>query len=569
MRERGAGVRSGRFPWLTSVAFIVAGVILVPILSVLWNVFEPGQGNWPHLVETVLPGYIANSLILMVGVAAGVIVFGAGPAWLVVMCDFPGKRIFEWALILPLAVPAYVVAYAYTDFLQGSGPVQVMIRAITGWSFQEYWFPKIRSIEGAILVFTATLMPYTYLLARTAFLEQSVRVLEVASTLGQGPWRAFLTLALPLARPAIVAGTALALMETLADFGTVAHFGINTFTTGIYRTWTSMGDPVAAAQLSSLLVAFVFALLLMERYSRYRARFYQTHGTYQTLRPYPLTGGKALAASIFCALPMSVGFVAPFLILVWMAVTDGHSLISARYVTLTLNSVTLAATTAVLAVIVAVLLSYAVRVSKSQLTSGAVLISGLGYAIPGSIVAVGILIPVASLDNAISAWSEARFGVKTGLIFTGGIAALIFAYLVRFLAVSLQTVQSSFSKVTPRMDDAARSLGKGPFATVFQVHLPIVSGGMLTAGLIVFVDVMKELPATLIMRPFNFDTLAIQAYNLASDERLTEAATPSLVILACGLLPVLVLSRAIMRSRPGTRAAKPVTQSEFQSQSQS
>ena len=462
----------GRIHWLTLIALLVAGLILVPILSVLSNVFEPGQG---------------------------------------------------------------------------------MIRDVTGWSFRDYWFPNIRSIEGAILIFSATLMPYTYLLSRTAFLEQSVRVLEVASTLGRGPWRAFLTVGLPLARPAIVAGTALALMETLADFGTVSHFGINTFTTGIYRTWTSMGDPVAAAQLSSLLVGFVFALLLMERYSRRRARFYQTNATYQTLRPYRLQGGRAWAATLFCAVPVVVGFIAPFLILSWMAFTDGHNLLSDRYLTLTWNSVTLALIAAILAVILAVLLSYAMRVSKSKLAKGAVIVSGLGYAIPGSIVAVGILIPLAGLDNMISAWSEATFGVKTGLIFSGGIAALIFAYLVRFLAVSLQTVQSSFTKVTPRMDDAARSLGQGPLGTVVKVHLPIVTGGMLTAGLIVFVDVMKELPATLIIRPFNFDTLAIQAHNLASDERLTEAATPSLVILPCGLIPVLVLSRAIMRSRPGTR----------------
>lgn len=545
----------GRANWLLFVALFIAGLILVPIGSVLWNVFEPGQGNWQHLVDTVLPSYIANSLILMLGVAVGVIVFGAGPAWLVVMCDFPGKRFFEWALILPLAVPAYVVAYAYTDFLQSSGPVQTMLRDMTGWSFRDYWFPNVRSIEGAILVFTVTLMPYTYLLARTAFLEQSVRVLEVASTLGKSPWHAFLLVALPLARPAIVAGTALALMETLADFGTVAHFGVNTFTTGIYRTWVSMGDEVAAAQLASILVTFVFALILLERLSRHRARFYQTQATYHRLRPMSLSGGKGMVACLFCAVPTVLGFGAPLLLLVWMAVTDGHSLLSDRYLTLTVNTVTLAFITALIAVLLAVILSYAVRVNQSRAAAGAVLVAGLGYAIPGSIIAVGILIPVASLDNALSAWSEQIFGVKTGLIFTGGIGALIFAYLVRFLAVSLQTVQASFTKVTPRMDDAARSLGTGPMGTVAKVHLPIVSGGLLTAGLIVFVDVMKELPATLIMRPFNFDTLAIQAYNLASDERLSEAATPSLVILACGLVPVLLLSRAIMRSRPGGHAS--------------
>ena len=545
-----------RIPWLTGAALVVAALVAVPILSVIWSIFQTGQGNWPHLVETVLPQYIANSLILMAGVAVGVIVGGVGPAWLVVMCRFPGRRIFEWALILPLAVPAYVVAYAYADFLQAAGPVQSLIRDLTGWTAQDYWFPEIRSLGGAIVIFSAVLMPYTYLLARTAFLEQSVCVLEVAATLGRSPWNRFRTVAVPLARPAIVAGTALALMETLADFGTVAHFGINTFTTGIYRTWFSMGDRVAAAQLSSILLTFVFALLLIERYSRHKSRFYHMSGKYQQLRPSRLHGVKAWSAALFCAVPLVVGFLAPFLILLWMALTAGHDLFSSRYIELTTNSVILASVTAILAVGLALLLSYAARIEQSRLTIGANLIAGMGYAIPGSIIAVGILIPVATFDNALSAWLEASFGIETGLILTGSIAALVFAYLVRFMAVALQTVQASFAKITPNMEHASRTLGLGPLSTGLRVHLPILSGGMLTAGLIVFVDVMKELPATLIMRPFNFDTLAIQAYNLAKDERLTQAATPSLVIVACGLIPVLIISRAIMQSRPGSKAAR-------------
>ncbi len=546
---------SERLTWLTWSAVAIAALVAAPILSVLWSIFQTGDGNWPHLVDTVLPEYIANSLILMAGVAIGVIVLGVGPAWLVVMCRFPGRRLFEWALILPLAVPAYVVAYAYTDFFQAAGPLQTWIRDLTGWRVQDYWFPQIRSLGGAIVVFSGVLMPYTYLLARTAFLAQSISVLEAAATLGRPPWNRFRTVAAPLARPAIVAGTALALMETLADFGTVAHFGISTFTTGIYRTWFSIGDRVAAAQLSSILVAFVFALLLLERYSRHRARYYQSSGKFEQLDPSPLRGPKAWSATLFCSVPLIVGFIGPFLLLLWMAVTAGHDLFSPRYIELTANSTILAGVTAVLAVALALLLSYAARIEKSRMTMSANLVAGMGYAIPGSIIAVGTLIPVATLDNALSARLEEFFGIETGLLLTGGIAALVFAYLVRFLAVALQTLQSSLAKVTPSMEGAARTLGHGPFSTGLRVHLPIVSGGMLTAGLIVFVDVMKELPATLIMRPFNFDTLAIQAYNLAKDERLTQAATPSLMILACGLVPVLVLSRAIMRSRPGSVAA--------------
>ncbi len=545
----------GRFqrrPPIVWVSVAVASLIIAPILSVLWNIFQPGKGNWPHLASTVLPDYILSSLTLMVGVGIGVGVLGTGLAWLVVMFRFPGRRFFEWALILPLAAPAYVVAYAYTDFLQGSGPVQTLIRDLTGWSFQDYWFPNIRSMGGAIAIFTAVLIPYVYLLARKAFLEQSVCLLQASRTLGRSPWRSFIDVALPLARPAIVAGIALALMETLADFGTVAHFGLHTFTTGIYRTWASMGDPVAAAQLSSILVVFVFVLLLMEQQSRRQARYHQTTGRYREIQGTKLEGAWGAAATAFCAVPLVVGFVAPFLVLLWMALTDGHNLFSARYLTLTMNSVTLAGATALVAVLLAFLLSYAERVDKSRLTVASNKVAGIGYAIPGSIIAVGVLIPVAYFDNQLNALVRAHFDVNIGLLLTGSLVALIFAYLVRFMAIALNTVQSSFVKVSPNMEDAARTLGHGAISTARRVHVPIMTGGMLTAGLIVFVDVMKELPATLIMRPFNFDTLAIQAYNLASDERLSQAATPSLVILACGLIPIVVLSRAIMRSRPGS-----------------
>ncbi len=544
-------LRSG----LSLSALLIALILSVPVMGIVWSIFQPGQGNWPHLVETVLPLYIQNSLILMVGVAFGVGIGGVGSAWLVVMCRFPGRRFFEWALILPLAVPAYVVAYAYTDVLQASGPIQTMIRDLTGLRFGEYWFPRIRTIEGAIVIFSMVLYPYVYLLTRAAFLEQSICVLDVARTLGRTSWGAFRSVAMPLARPAIVAGVALALMETLADFGTVAHFGIPTFTTGIYRTWASMGDRIAAAQLSSVLLTFVLVLLVMERISRRHARFYQTSSKYQPIKGHRLKGWRSAAAIVFCSVPLIVGFIAPFIMLLWMAFTDGHNLLSPRYLTMILNSFTLAGGTAVLAVVVSLFLAYVARIERSRISNAANLVVGLGYAVPGTMIAVGILIPVAFFDNAVDRVFRELFGVSTGLLLTGSLAALILAYLVRFMAVSLNTVQASLGKVTPSMEDAARMLGKGPAATAVRIHAPIMSGGLLTAGLIVFVDVMKELPATLIMRPFNFDTLAIQAYNLAKDERLTQAATPSLVIVAVGLLPLIFLSRAIMKSRPGEKTS--------------
>jgi len=542
-------LRSG----LSLSALVIALILSVPVMGIVWSIFQPGEGNWPHLVETVLPLYIQNSLILMLGVAFGVTVGGVGTAWLVVMCRFPGRRYFEWALILPLAMPAYVVAYAYTDVLQASGPIQTWIRDVSGLRFGEYWFPRIRTIEGAIVIFSTVLYPYVYLLARAAFLEQSICVLDVARTLGKSAWGAFRSVAMPLARPAIVAGVALALMETLADFGTVAHFGIPTFTTGIYRTWASMGDRIAAAQLSSVLLTFVLVLLVMERVSRRHARFYQTSSKYQPIVGHRLSGWRAGAAVLFCSVPLVVGFIAPFVMLLWMAVTDGHNLLSPRYLTMIVNSFSLAGGTAVVAVVVSLFLAYAARIERSRLTTAANVVVGLGYAVPGTMIAVGILIPVAYFDNAVDHMFRELFGISTGLLLTGSLAALVLAYLVRFMAVSLNTVQASLGKVTPSMEDAARTLGHGPAATAVRIHAPIMSGGLLTAGLIVFVDVMKELPATLIMRPFNFDTLAIQAYNLAKDERLTQAATPSLVIVAVGLLPLIILSRAIMKSRPGEK----------------
>lgn len=558
LRRRKAGGRSvglwprGALGW---IAIAVALALSAPVISVVLNLFSESEGAWQSLADTVLPTYIANSLWLSLGVGTGVLIGGVSGAWLVTMCRFPLRKLFEWSLILPLAVPAYVMAYAYTDFLAHHGPVQSLLRDVMGWGPREYWFPNIRSLEGAILMFSLVLYPYVYLLSRAAFIEQSVCVLEVSRTLGKSPWGAFWRVALPLARPAIITGTALALMETLADFGTVYHFGVQTFTTGIYRAWFSMGDRIAAGQLASILLGFVLILLVVEQMQRGRARYYQTSSKYQELPRIRLRGIKAAAAIAICALPLVFGFLLPVAILLEMTITNGHDLFGSRYINLTLNSVTLAGITAVAAVVVALLLAYAARLEPNRATLGANRIASMGYALPGSIIAVGILIPLATVDNALNAWAERSFGIDLGLLFTGSIAALIFAYLVRFMAISLKTVEASLGKITPNMDDAARTLRSGRLKTLFLVHAPIMRGSLLTAALIVFVDVMKELPATLIMRPFNFDTLAIQAYRLASDERLSEASTPALMIVGAGLLPVLILSRSIRKSRPGQGTA--------------
>jgi iron(III) transport system permease protein len=545
----GSGRRVFRVPRPTppgALTILIAGVLALPVVVVLSSVFTPTEGTWSHLASTVLPEYIANSLLLMLGVAFGVMVGGVSTAWLTVMCRFPGREVFEWALLLPIAVPAYVMAYAYTDFLQFSGPVQTWLRELTGWGPRQYWFPDIRSLGGAVIMLSLVLYPYVYLLARAAFLEQSDSMLEVARSCGYAPWATFLRVALPLARPGIVAGTALALMETLADFGTVAYFGVQTFTTGIFRAWFSLGDPVAAAQLSAVLLAFVFLVLFVERVTRARATFHTTSHRKRLRNVYRLQGFRAAVAVLFCVAPLVLGFLLPCAILLKLAVRGGDTQFGARYLDLTWNTVSLGSLTALLAVGLALLVAYAGRATRSAMVHGAIRIAGMGYAVPGAVIAVGVLIPMTRLDHALAAWIQALTGASPGLLLTGSIAALVYAYLVRFFAVALQPVDAGLTKITPTMDSAARSLGLGPWATLARVHAPLLWRSTLSAGLLVFVDVMKELPATFVMRPFNFDTLAVQAYNLASDERLSEAATPALTIVLVGLLPLILLSRIML-----------------------
>ena len=532
------------------VATLIGGLCALPVVSLFINLFGEGTpGVWGHLASTVLPEFVANTLWLIAGVGAGVIALGVGMAWLTVMHDFPGRRVFDWALILPLAMPAYVIAFVYTDFLQFVGPVQTTLRELTGWTKSDYWFPEVRSLGGAILMFILVLYPYVYLLSRASFLERSAILMEVGRTLGVGGVEAFFRLALPLARPAVVAGTALALMEAIADFGTVSYFGVRTFTTGIYQAWFSMGERVVAAQLSAALLGFVIVVLLLERTSRGRKRF---HDPSQRVRPparQKLTGLRAAGATTVCAVTMTLGFLLPAGLLLNMAIIEGDAQFGARFIQLTANSLTLATITAALLIVLAVLMAYNARLNPGLISVGLSRLVGLGYAIPGLVIAVGTLIPLAWFDNVVAAWVKTTFGFSPGLLLTGGITALVFAYVVRFFSIGLQTVDAALLKVRPSMDDAARSLGCGATETLTRIHVPILSRGLFTAALLVFVEVMKELPATLVMRPFNFDTLATQIYNLAHDERLSEAATAALVIVAAGLVPLIIVSRGIARTR--------------------
>lgn len=538
---------------LAIAAAIVSAFLLLPLGALAVTAIAGEAESWRHLASTVLGRYIANTLVLVVLVGIGVTAIGTTTAWLVTTCRFPGRRVFEWAMILPLALPAYVTAYAYTQLLQHPGPIQTWLRGLTGWGPREYWFPEIRSLEGAALVFALVLYPYVYLLARAAFLQQSATAFEASRTLGASPWRSFFRVALPMARPAIVAGTALALMETLADFGAVAHFGVDTFTTAIYKTWFSIGDRVAAVQLSLVLVAFVFLLLAFERIERGKRRVEEVRPG-RGLERFELSGWRAAGAFAACATPLALGFVVPVTMLLVLGIRFGDSPLSPRYLELMANSLTLAGIAAAIALVVAVVLAYGSRIAPSAPMRAATRLAGFGYALPGSVIAVGLLVPLTAFDNTLDGFMRSTFGIATGLILTGTIAALIYAYVVRYLAVALGTVDAAFGKIPPSLDGASRTLGKGAGATLLRIHLPLMKGGLLTAFLIVFVDVMKELPATLIMRPFDFDTLAVQAYRLASDERLAEASVPSLMIVAAGLVPVILLSWQIARTRIGERA---------------
>ncbi|MBD5804668.1 Sulfate transport system permease protein CysW [Azoarcus sp. Aa7] len=549
----GLGKLRERWSSLTAGSLLISVLIAMPVISVFSNVFVGGtSGTWSHLSSTVLPEFIRNTLILCAGVGLGVSTIGVATAWLTTMTEFPGRRFFQWALVLPLAVPAYVMAYVYTDFLQFVGPLQSGLREVFGWKAGDYWFPDVRTVGGAVAMFMFVLYPYVYLLARTAFLERASGMLEAGRSLGLGPWRSFFRVSLPLARPAVVAGSALALMETLADFGTVSYFGVQTFTTGIYRAWFSLGDRVAAAQLSAMLLAFVVLVLVLEHASRGRARFNNTSRQQAVPTPVRLSRPMGLVATVACLLPLILGFLLPAFLLVRMALVEGDAQFGARFVQLARNSFVLALVTALLAVLLAILLGYAARLARTRLPRVLNRIVGLGYAVPGSVIAVGVLIPVTRLDHVIAAWWQGATGVNPGLVLTGGIAALVYAYLGRFLSVALHTVETSLGKITSSMDDASRSLGVGKWATLQRVHVPILRGSLLTAGLLVFVDVMKELPATLVMRPFNFDTLATQAHTLASDERLTEASTAAVTIVAVGLLPMFIISRQIARGNRRT-----------------
>ena len=540
-----------RFDIWTAGAVVIAFTVALPVLTVLGLAFFPTENIWPHLWDTVLPGYILTTLELLAGAAIGTILIGVCAAWLVTMCNFPFRRIFEWALVLPLAMPAYVVAYVYTDILEFAGPVQNLLRDMFGWTTsRDYWFPEIRSLGGAVVVMTMTLYPYVYLLARSAFLEQSSGVGEAARTLGCSPWAAFRRVSLPMARPSIVVGVSLVLMETLNDFGTVDFFAVQTLTTGMFNVWLVMNNTGGGAQIAVVMLIFVVFLLIAERAARRRRGYHDTSTRPGRAVRYEISGWRRVLAVVICTVPILIGFVIPAALLVSYAVEFYGVSLNNRFPQAAFNSILLAAIAAGAAVVIGLFLAYAVRLRRSTSLRNLARFASLGYAVPGAVLAIGILFPFGAFDNAVDSFMRETFGISTGLILSGTIVAVLFAYVVRFLALAYGTLEAGLGRVTPHMDDAARTLKHGPAQALIKVNLPIIRGSIMTAAILIFVDCMKELPATLLLRPFNFDTLATYVYQFASDELLEECALGAVTIVAAGVIPVILLTRVMGRDRP-------------------
>lgn len=535
--------------WFVS-AMLVALLVVLPVASVFYLALFPRENIWAHLASTVLPTYIETTLILMFGVGSLSILTGVSSAWLVTMCQFPGRRFFEWALLLPFAIPAYVIAYLYTNCLEYAGPVQSLLRALFGWqSYQDYWFPDIRTTTGAIIMLTLVLYPYVYMLARASFLEHSANIHAASRTLGCTPWQSFYRVSLPMARPAIAVGVALVLMETINDFGTVDYFAVKSLSAGIYDTWLNMNNLGGAAQIASMMLIFVVVLISLERIGRAGQKQFSTSDRFRSMEHFRLQGWRAWGATLVCALPFVTGFAIPFSLLCVYSLENLDTGRETDFWAIAGNSLLLSSSAALLAVTIGLLLAYSKRLSPGPALSACVRAANLGYALPGAVLAIGVIIPFAAFDNQLDAFLYERFGYSTGLLLSGTVFAIIFAYVVRFLAVAQGAIESSLNKVTPSMDMAARSLGRNSWQTLRQVHMPLIRGGLFTGALIVFVDCMKELPATLILRPFNFDTLATWLYQYASDEMIEQSAPGALLIVLVGLIPVILLSRSITASR--------------------
>jgi iron(III) transport system permease protein len=546
MVDQNSQVSARLWPDLWSAgAVVIAALVVVPILTVVWLALAPAENIWPHLLATVLPRYLATTGYLMLVVGALTAAAGTGAAWLVTMYRFPLSRLLDHALLLPLAVPAYISAFALVDLLQYAGPVQTGLRAAMGWTAPgDYWFPQVRSPTMAGVVLAASLYPYVYLLARAAFRDQPGGTYEVARALGAGPWGLFWRVGLPLARPALAAGVALALMETVNDYGTVQQFGVQTLTTGIFSTWLTGGNVGGAAQLALVALVVILALVAMERSGRRNLRVHPVSRATRPLVPRRLTGWPAALASALCLVPFAAGFLLPVGVILALALRNPEGWVSPGLGRALFHTLAAGGAAAVLTVGAALCLVYAVRIGRRGLARRLLPVTTLGYAAPGAVLALGILIPLAAVDNRLADLVLALTGSDPGLLFTGTAAALVLAYCVRFFAIGVGAVDAAFGRIPPSMPMAARSLGRGAGGTLAAVFVPLMRRSVATALLVVFVDCAKELPATLLLRPFNYDTLATRVFEKASLENLGDAAPAAILVMLVGAAAVVLLARA-------------------------
>lgn len=539
-----------RWAW-TAVG--AAALLALPILSIIWIAFSAKDSSWPHLIATVLPSALKNTTLLLAGASALALAIGTTTAWLVTMFRFPGRDLADRLLVLPLAMPVYIVAYAYVDLLDFAGPVQTGLRATFGaQSLIVAAMPDIRSLGGAIIIFALALYPYVYLTARASFVQQSVCALEVARTLGQTAAGTFWSVALPMARPALAAGVLLVMMECLNDLGAVQYLGVETLSASIYATWMQRSNLPGAAQIALIMLVMIVALLIGERVARGDAGFHHTTGRYRAIPFETLFGGQAVAALAFVTLPVLLGFVVPFAVLVLRAFSRIGVFETTGFLTAAGNSLLLSAMVSVAAVALALLFTYAARLHRTLATTLAARMSSFGYALPGTVLAIGLLAPLAAFDNGVDAWMRSTFSISTGLLLSGSLFAVTCALVIRFLAVAISSIDAGLERISPNIDAAAKTLGTRSSTALRIIHLPMLKPAVGAAALLVFVDAMKELPATLLLRPFNFETLATQMYALAATEQFEEAAVGAVAIVLIGLIPVLMLHHAVAVGRAGS-----------------
>jgi len=530
-------------------ALFVASIIAIPILTIFYIAFSADKNIWPHLSSTVLPGYIITTSIVLAGISIITILIGVGLAWIVTVYEFPMRRTMEWLCLIPLAMPAYIVAYAYGDLLDYTGFVQTNLRFIFGWgSIRDYWFPSVYSIGGSIFVMSFVLYPYVYLTSRAAFLRQSMTLIEVSSTLGKSSIYSFFHIALPMARPAIIIGLILVIMESMNEFAAFEYYGVDTLSVGVYITWLGKNNLGGAAQIAIFMLLFVFLLMIIEKGLRKKRSFAQNNRKLMSVNRIKLSKGRSVFAIIICAVPILIGFLFPSLVLLDFVLERILEVDAIKYADLLFNSLLLSIFAAILTIILGVFLVNTYITSNNLIIRLSVTISRLGYALPGVVIALGVIVPLITLDGLIKNALGHYFNITVGLIFSGTMIAIVYAYVIRFLTISYGTIESGFTTLNPDIAAASRVLGQSKYSTLIKIQLPIIKPALIMSALLVFVDSMKELPATLILRPFNFDTLATYVYTYASLSQIEEAALPALTIVATGLLPIILINRELVKN---------------------